>query len=187
MSAADPPPSPPGARAHGALVFTDLAGFTAFTAERGDGAALALVEQFETIARSVLPAGARVVKQLGDGLFLFFAAPAVAIPTALRLSRACASASRQDFPLWVRTGVHVGTALQRGDDLIGHDVNVAARITDVAAAGEVLVSDSARQCDGLGPGLRFQPLGPVYVKGMNDPLRLYRASHDSEVLSVVRL
>lgn len=162
--------------AHGALVFTDLAGFTAFTAERGDPAALALVERFEAIARSLLPPGARVVKQLGDGLFLFFAAAATAIPTALNLSHDCATASRPEEPLWVRTGVHVGTALLRGEDLIGHDVNVAARITDVAAAGEVLVSDAARRCEGLPPRLRFEPLGPVYVKGMSDPLRLFRAS-----------
>ena len=164
--------------ASGALVFTDLAGFTAFTAEQGDAAALRLVEQFEELTRSVLPAGARVVKQLGDGLFLHFPDPRPAVTAALRLNDSC-TRSMGESPLWVRTGVHVGSALRRGDDLIGHDVNVASRITDLAAAGEVLVSEAARYEDDLPPGVVFEALGPVFLKGIDEPLRLVRASRDA--------
>ena len=57
---------------HGTLVFADLAGFTAFTAERGDAAAVELVDLFEAEVGEVLPSTSRVVKQLGDGLFLWF-------------------------------------------------------------------------------------------------------------------
>ena len=163
--------------ASGALVFTDLAGFTAFTAEQGDSAALRLVDQFEELTRSVLPTGARVVKQLGDGLFLHFPEPATAVPAALRLNVAC-ERSMTDSPLFVRIGVHVGSALRRGDDLIGHDVNVASRITDLAAAGEVLVSESARDSSSQVEGLAFQPLGPVFVRGIPTPMRLFRATLD---------
>ncbi|MGD9705360.1 MAG: adenylate/guanylate cyclase domain-containing protein [Acidimicrobiia bacterium] len=163
-------------RTTGALVFTDLAGFTAYTAERGDDAALRLVERFEALAHTLLPEGARVVKQLGDGLFLHFADPATAIPTALSLSETCARSSMEDGPLWIRTGVHVGSALRRGDDLIGHDVNLASRITDLAAAGEVLVSDAARYRDDVPGDVVFEALGPVFVKGIEEPLRLFRAS-----------
>ena len=163
-------------RATGGLLFTDLAGFTAFTAERGDAAALQLVERFETLARSLLPDDARVVKQLGDGLFIHFADPATAIPTALALSGTCANSSMEDGPLWVRTGLHVGSALRRGDDLIGHDVNLASRITDLAAAGEVLVSAAARYHDDVPADVVFEALGPVFVKGIDEPLRLFRAS-----------
>ena len=57
---------------HGALVFADLAGFTAFTAERGDVAAVELVDLFEAEVGAVLPPSSRVVKNLGDGLFFWF-------------------------------------------------------------------------------------------------------------------
>ena len=79
------------------------------------------------------------------------------------------------MPLWVRTGVHAGTARVLGDDLIGHDVNVAARIGELAGATEVLVSESARdqQTD---DSVRFDALGPVFVKGLTEALRVYRAS-----------
>lgn len=167
---------------HGALLFTDLAGFTAFTSERGDAAALALVERFEAIVTAALPGGGRVVKQLGDGLFLFVPTARDAVSAAWSFSERCASESSTNAPLWVRTGVHVGSAIARGDDLIGHDVNIASRITALAAPSEVLVSDATRRAveqellDAPGACLDvlFETVGPVFVKGIDDPIRLSR-------------
>ncbi len=166
----------------GTLVFTDLAGFTAFTSERGDDAALALVERFESIVTDLLPADARVVKQLGDGLFLFVPNAHEAVSAAWAFSERCANESSSDAPLWVRTGVHVGTAIARGTDLIGHDVNIASRITALAAPSEVLASDATRRAvehellDAPGACLDvlFETVGPVFVKGIDDPIRLSR-------------
>ncbi len=172
--------------ARGAFAFCDLAGFTAFTAERGDDAAIELVETFGTYVSEALPAGARIVNRIGDGLLVHFTRPASSVSSLLALTTRCAELATPDTPLWIRTGVHVGTARVLGDDLIGHDVNVAARIGELACATEVLVSESARdeQDDG---GVRFEALGPVFVKGLTDALRVYRASAvDVEARSAVR-
>ena len=118
----------------GAIVFTDIAGFTEFTAVRGDEAALALQESFDR------------------------------------------EATAEELPLWVRMGVHYGQPAQRGDDLVGHDVNVASRIVELAAPGEVLTSEAAvrRIGDGL-PGVFFEEVGPVVMRGIPAPIALYRA------------
>jgi adenylate cyclase len=160
--------------APGGIAFCDLAGFTAFTAERGDEAAVDLVERFEELTSESLPEGARIVKQLGDGLLLFFMEPSTSVPAVVELSRRCGVESSVSAPLWVRSGVHVGAPRVRGDDLIGHDVNVASRIADLAGPGEVLVSEAARQSCPNGEGLHYEEVGPVFVKGLNEPLRLYR-------------
>jgi class 3 adenylate cyclase len=159
---------------HGAIAFCDLAGFTAFTVERGDEAALDLVEAFGSVVAEGLPEQARIVNRIGDGLLLHFSDPAGAIPALLDITFHCACASSPETPLWIRTGVHVGNARALGTDLIGHDVNVAARIGDLAGAAEVLASEAARDA-GPTDGVRFAPLGPVFVKGVPDPLRLFRA------------
>lgn len=161
--------------ASGAFAFCDLAGFTAFTAECGDDAAIELVETFRTEVEAVLPIGARIVNRIGDGLLLHFSDAPGAVVALLRLTARCAERSTPEVPLWVRTGVHTGSARVLGDDLIGHDVNVAARIGALAGATEVLVSEQAR---GTAPpaGVRFDPLGPVFVKGLPDALRVFRAS-----------
>ena len=52
----------------GAVVFTDIVGFTEFTAEHGDGEALALLNRQEMVVRDTLPEDARVVKDLGLSL-----------------------------------------------------------------------------------------------------------------------
>jgi adenylate cyclase len=79
------------------------------------------------------------------------------------------------MPLWVRAGLHRGRPSRRGDDLIGHDVNVAARIVDIASPGELLCSGSMRNAHGpAAPDFEFIELGPVMMKGIPDPIDLYR-------------
>jgi adenylate cyclase len=164
-----------GGPVQGAIVFADLAGFTAFTAERGDAAALGLVATFRAHVADALPSGARIVNRIGDGLLLHFVDPAAAVPSLLALTRRCTDVATPDVPLWVRTGVHVGTARLLGDDLIGHDVNVAARIGELAGAAEVLASEPARAAV-TDPEVRFDAMGPVYLKGLTEPLRVFRAT-----------
>ena len=162
----------------GAIVFTDLVGFTEFTALSGDDAALELLAAQSRLVDEVLPADARVVKELGDGLLLYFRDPAEAVQAGLDLQRTFEAESESTgMPLWIRVGMHAGAVRERGRDLVGHDVNVAARIVDVAGAGEVLVSDAVRRdAQPRVPTVEFVELGPVVMKGIPDPIRLWRAS-----------
>jgi adenylate cyclase len=159
----------------GTIVFTDIVGFTQLTDEHGDDVALTLLERQELLVRRALPDGARVVKELGDGLLLWFDDASAAIPCALSLQRAFEHESDDDLPMWVRIGMHFGYPRARGDDIVGRDVNLAARIMDLAAPGEVLCSESTADAAGDLPGVGFEPLGPVFVRGIADPVPLVRA------------
>lgn len=162
----------------GAIVFTDLVGFTEFTALAGDEAALALLAAQDRVVSETLPKDAWVVKELGDGLLLFFPDSVAAVLTGLALQESLdAESDATGLPLWIRIGLHAGHARRRGDDLVGHDVNVAARIVDQAGPGEVLVSEPARaEVDDRVPGVSFDELGPVVMKGIPEPIRLWRVS-----------
>jgi adenylate cyclase len=164
------------AGATGAIVFTDIVGFTEFTAVRGDTEALNLLDIQERLVRAALPPGARIVKELGDGLLLWFDDAAPAVTACLDLLAQFQDIERGDSPLWVRMGMHWGSPMPRGDDLVGHDVNLAARIVDVAGPGELLVSADVRTAlaDAL-PGIRLDELGPVVMRGIPDPMPLFRA------------
>ncbi len=158
----------------GAVVFTDLVGFTEFTALSGDDEALRLLGAQERIVRRLLPDGARIVKELGDGLMLFFAEPCSAVTTMLAVLDAFEESADADMlPLFVRVGGHWGTPSRRGEDLVGHDANVAARIVDVASPGEVLVSEALVRA-GTHERVVFSELGPVMMKGLVEPISLYR-------------
>ena len=161
----------------GTVVFTDIVGFTEYNALRGDDEALALLSLQERIVRDHLPDGARIVKELGDGLLLWFPDASEALAACLRLqARFLWEASASDMPLWVRIGMHSGHQTKRGDDLVGHDVNVASRVVDVAGPGEVLLSEATlSEIEEQLDGVTFDELGPVMMKGLLAPVRLYRA------------
>ena len=162
----------------GAIVFTDLVGFTEFTATSGDEEAVRLLGLQDSIVTGLLPHDARIVKELGDGLMIYFPAACLAVTTMLDVLDAFASAAdRDEMPLWVRVGGHWGCPTVRGADLVGHDANVAARVADVAAPGELLVSEALVEADVHG-GVAFDELGPVMMKGLPEPVSLFRAERD---------
>ncbi|TMG04694.1 MAG: adenylate/guanylate cyclase domain-containing protein, partial [Chloroflexi bacterium] len=83
--------------------------------------------------------------------------------------------SKENLPLWVRIGIHYGRPARRGSDLVGHDVNVAARVADLAAPGEVLISEAAaeRVAERM-EGVWFEEMGPTVMKGIPEPVGIYR-------------
>ncbi|HEY2814238.1 MAG TPA: adenylate/guanylate cyclase domain-containing protein [Acidimicrobiales bacterium] len=164
----------------GAVAFTDICGFTEFTAVRGDADALQLLAAQERLVRHCLPPGARVVKELGDGLMLWFPDAEAALLSTLALQDEFeVESSTTELPLWVRIGLHWGTPARRGEDLIGHDVNIASRVVDVAGPTEVVVTDQLlSQVSALDVlvGIDVEELGPVVMKGLPDPVRLFRVA-----------
>ena len=186
VDAAMTPPGPPGPTGgrHGAIVFIDIVGFTELTEQHGDDLALELVEHQGRTVRDALPPSGRVVKELGDGLLLWFDSLGDGVLTSLALQSCFAGPTVRSadaaVPLWVRIGVHWGAPRWRGEDIIGRDVNLTSRLTALAGAGEVICSGdlvdawaaAPRPVDG--PVVRFRPLGPTYVKGIADPIRAYR-------------
>ena len=164
----------------GTIVFTDLSGFTEFTALRGDVAALSLLDLQERLVLEQMGDSGRIVKSLGDGLMLWFDEALDAVQVSIALQAQFEEVSGEDDePLWVRIGIHFGRPVLRGSDFIGHDVNVAARIVDLAAPGEVLVSEACtEQIKTPISGVVFEEIGPTIMKGMPEPVPLYRVTRD---------
>lgn len=161
----------------GAVVFGDIVGFTAFTASAGDAVALDVVDHLERVILAQLANGARFIKNLGDGVMLWFPDAVAAVETSVRLQQVLANDRLGgERPLWVRIGAHWGRQLTRGDDLIGHDVNVAARVMDQAGPGEVLISEPTRQQvgDRLAGRVAIWEIGPTSIKGLPEPLWIHR-------------
>ena len=104
----------PPAVVSGTVLFTDLVGFTEFTAVQGDAGALELLAKQEEIVEAVLPDGSRMVKELGDGLLLWFPDADSALSTALALQDGFEEAAEETaLPLWVRMGLHWGRRRRR--------------------------------------------------------------------------
>jgi adenylate cyclase len=156
------------------VVFTDLEGFTAFTAANGDGAAQELVaEHHRTVGPIVRSRGGRVVKRLGDGLMLSFPSPEAAVLGALDL------VDDPPAPLRLRAGVHTGVAVVTPDDLIGNDVNVTARVAASARGGRVLATSQVRDAVGELRGVTFGRARRRSFKGLAESIGVCSVSRET--------
>ena len=153
------------------ILFTDIESSTALTQRLGDAAAQELVRAHNTIVRDALTAcGGSEIKHTGDGIMASFPSASRAIECAIAIQRAVAA--NDDTPLRVRIGLNAGEPVAEEHDLFGTAVQLARRVCDHAAAGQILVSDVVRQL-AAGKGFLFSDVGDVVPKGFNDAVRLY--------------
>jgi class 3 adenylate cyclase len=152
------------------VLFTDIQGSTERAAALGDHSWRELLEAFYAKVREVLKQyRGREINTLGDGLLAAFDGPARAIR--------CAGAIRdavRSLNLEVRCGLHTGEREVVGNDLAGIAVHTGARVTGLAASGEVLVSQTVRDLV-AGSGLSFEDRGIHALKGVPNEWRLFRA------------
>lgn len=150
------------------VMFTDLEGFTRFTSQEGDAAAIALLAEHQRLVGPVVRrAGGRVVKRLGDGLLLTFTDAENAVCAATELLP-CAPE-----PLRLRAGAHLGETLVVRDDVLGNVVNIAARVTEHAGGGTALVTKEVRVAAGDMAKVSFGKGHRVRLKGVPDRVTVY--------------
>ncbi|MEW5810018.1 MAG: adenylate/guanylate cyclase domain-containing protein [Actinomycetota bacterium] len=149
------------------LMFSDIEGSTERNESLGDQAWVSLLDQHNRLVeRTVADHRGYVVKNQGDGFMIAFAEPADAVKCGLAIQQALQENPERYDGIRVRIGIHVGTSVRRGDDLFGRNVAMAARIADLAAGGEILVSDDVRESAAGTDGITFDDSVEVELKGL---------------------
>jgi class 3 adenylate cyclase len=151
------------------LLFTDIVESTRLAAERGERKWRDLLDAHDAFVRRQFQRfRGREVKATGDGFLASFDGPA----RALRCARAIVEGARP-LGLDIRASVHTGECEVRGEDLGGIAVHVAARMLDLAVAGEVVASSTV--CDLVsGSGITFEDRGEHALESVPGAWRLFR-------------
>jgi adenylate cyclase len=153
-----------------AICFVDLTGFTRLTEQRGDEVAARVAGALAALVNDISRGrGGRPVRWLGDGGMFHFREPGAAVTAGLDMVERAPAAGLPP----AHVGIHTGAVVAQDGDVYGMTVNLAARISSYAEAGQVVVSEETAAR--AGAGLRFEPLGPVELKNVARPLPLYRA------------
>ncbi len=161
------------------VVFADLVGSTRIFERLGDETASRLVTELTSDLSKVFEAHhGRVVKLLGDGLFVVFpqegdaVAACVAIQT--RLHQSPIRPGGLGHAIQMQMGVESGEVVEIDGDCYGDAVNSAARLADLAGAEQILTTQKVK--DGLPRILQasLRGLGPMYLRGKNDVTEVYR-------------
>jgi adenylate cyclase len=140
--------------------FLDISGFTAYCEQEGEHAAIELLTRFRSLTRSVaVRRGVRVAKWLGDGVMLVAADQGPVVATVAEVIVRCDA-----IGLHTHAGLGRGPVLLfEGDDYVGRPVNLAARLCDAAALGEMLSNGLS---DALPTWIETEPGVPLALGGI---------------------
>ena len=189
-----------GERKHVTVLFADLADSTAL-AERVDAEEMhALMDRaFQLILAEVHRYEGTVNQFTGDGVMALFGAPVAledaprrAVTTALAIQKALGPLDadveeRHGRPFRMRIGINSGPVVvgRIGDDLrmdytaVGDTTNLAARLEQSAAAGEVLISDATRR--GVEGFFDLEAREPLRLKGKSEPVQAFAVAAERDV------
>ena len=152
--------------------------------QRDENLAINLLEEHNRIlTKTVDSHDGKIIKFIGDSVFAQFNSPNKACKAGLKIQNNLKERNklcRQEEQINIRLGVHMGTAVEKDDDLFGHDVNIASRIEGICQSGSVFISSSV--FENLSSPLDFHTRKIEYIKlkNISAPLSLYKLYEKSK-------
>ncbi|WP_373048028.1 adenylate/guanylate cyclase domain-containing protein [Vulgatibacter sp.] len=166
-----------------AVMFTDIKGFTERTSRQTRAENERLLRLHDALLLPVIAGyGGRRVKTIGDAYLVVFdsATRAVACGAALQdrlalFNRRVADAEQIE----VRVAINAGEVRVERDDVYGEAVNIASRVEETAEAGEVCFTEAVYLLADR-TWMEVDDLGPHSLRGIPEPVRLYRLHRTPE-------
>ena len=171
------------------ILFADLSGFTKFSSAHDPEETHHVLSQFFAIVDGIVESyGGTVDKHIGDAVMALFGAPVAHTDDAERACRAALDTHAAvrglgadgDVALTMHAGIASGQVVASGIGsevhheytVLGDSVNLAARLVEMAAAGETLISDPVRRS--LSHLAEATELREVDIKGLSKPVKVWR-------------
>ena len=167
------------------VVFADLVGSTGIFERLGDETAGRFVTQLTTaLAKIFEQHNGRVVKMLGDGLFVVFPEELQALTACIaiqeRLLQKPVRPGGMGRPVQMQMGIESGEVVEIQGDCYGDAVNSAARLADLAGADQILTTQRVRDALPASQQHKLRGLGPMYLRGKADVTEVYRVEWQPE-------
>ncbi|HME20945.1 MAG TPA: adenylate/guanylate cyclase domain-containing protein [Acetobacteraceae bacterium] len=172
------------------IVFCDLVGSSAFTAEHDVEDVAGVIRRYHATVGAVMASfGGYIARPMGDGGLFYFGYPTAseddskhAVDAALATIDAIANlppqlGSRLQVRIGISSGIVVvgdvlGASDWRGSDVVGDAANLAARLQQMAKPGEILVSGSAYEM--TRKLFDYEEVGPLSLRGWPEPIQAWR-------------
>lgn len=173
------------------ILFGDIRGFTTYSESKAPKVIVDELNQFFEIAnRAILNHDGYIDKFIGDGVLAVFGVPFYqknhiknAVGAAFEMQQAFRSAGENgnvllsSIGIGIHTGLvvsgNIGSPVKMEYTVIGDSVNVASRISEIAAPGEIIVSSNIYER--VKDFIDVESLRPHKIKGRTKPIKIYRA------------
>jgi len=164
------------ARHLAAIMITDMVGFTAL-AQANEAVALARLNDHAAVVRPLFASyGGREIKSTGDGFLVAFDSALKATECAIEIQRRLREQATQSpgAQISLRIGIHVGDVEEVGGDILGDAVNVTSRLPPISEPGGICLSEQTADQVRRKIPFELERLAPRPVKGVREPLAVYR-------------
>lgn len=156
------------------VLFADVSGSTRLYEMLGDARAFATINACLEILRRLTTAHAGVVvKTIGDEIMAVFPDAVAAAQAACEMQMVVSAKPPIDeIRVAIRIGFHAGAVLENGGDIFGDTVNIAARMTEIAKAQQIITTGTTIAM--LPPIMRSatRSLDSLSVKGKSDDIEV---------------
>lgn len=166
------------------VVFADVSGSTGMFQRLGDQTATRLVTDLVGSLRRMFQShNGRVVKVLGDGLFVLFPREVDALAACVAVQRHLLAepvpSDEGGGVVQLQMGIASGDVVEIDGDVFGDTVNSAARLADLAGAAQILTTHAVWEM--LPPVLQasLRSLGPLHLRGRSEASHVYRVQWHS--------
>ena len=152
-----------------AIMFTDIAGYTALSS-KDENRALELLDKQEQILTPIIEEfNGTLHNRIGDGLLFTFQTVTDAIKCGIKIQKE----TKEVKDLNLRIGIHEGEITLKNGDVLGDDVNVASRIDPFAAEGGIVISGKVQQNISSLPEFKTKFISEPLLKGVNQDVKVY--------------
>ncbi|MCD6043529.1 MAG: hypothetical protein K0R40_3132 [Burkholderiales bacterium] len=160
-----------------AVAFADVAGWSRLI-EKSDAETLRAWKALRSdlIEPKIREHAGRLLEMQGDSVLVEFPSAVAAVSWALDLQTEILKPAqwRSVVDLTVRIGINVEDVIVDGDKLIGDGVNIAARIHQLAAPGEIMITSTVRDYLLNKLPVLFDDLGMRELKNISRRIHLFR-------------
>lgn len=171
------------------VLFADISDSSRLYHQLGNAAARSVITASLASLAELLPRfEGRLVKTLGDAIMCVFPDAANAVNAASEMQALITRSSLPDsLPMRLHIGLHAGPVLVESGDVFGDTVNAAAFLTNVAVAGQILLSDTTEQ--ELPPDLRplVRPLFRATLKGSSGESSIYQVVWTQDAMDMTQI
>jgi len=152
-----------------AIMFTDIAGYTALSSTDETKALKLLDKQEEILTPIIEEFNGTLHNRIGDGLLFTFPTVTDAVKCGIKIQKE----TKEVEDLNLRIGIHEGEITLKDGDALGDDVNVASRIDPYAAEGGIVISGKVQQNISSLPEFETKFISQPSLKGVKQDVKIF--------------
>ena len=159
------------------ILAADAVGYSSHVGHDEDGTIRILAAHRAVIDGIIAFHEGRIIGTAGDSVLAEFASVVKAVRCAVEIQETLKTRNDslpEGRQMYFRVGVNLGDVVVKDQDLLGDDVNVAARLETIAEPGGICISSSVYDQITGKHDLGFQDIGEQSLKNIARPIRVYR-------------